>query len=141
MAKAWESAARAADEIAASRRRRSELATQIETATKRRRGEVRSWLAILHGSRERSGGERTAELQETTRARRVEVREALERLNAARRRLAREYFSGAKTAKEARKAKSGALMTSFSTRALRASVAVGSWLRRCAAARRPSCAT
>jgi hypothetical protein len=113
MAKAWERAARAADAIAASRRRRRELATLIETATKRRRGEVRSWLAIVHDSRRRGGGEQAAELQKTTRARRVEVRATLKRLNAARRRLAREYFSEAKTAKDARKAKSGAQMTSL----------------------------
>lgn len=136
MAKVAESVARAGG-VATARRRRSELAIQINAATKSRRNEVQSLLTSLKGSRERAGREQSAEMRKATRARHGDIRTLLANLKTSRRSASREYQREANATNNAREAEVSAVLTQFShERAARQRLRLGlaAALRRKAAA-------
>ncbi len=113
MAKMAEGMARVADGVAAGRRRRGELASEVRAATNGRRGEVRSLLANLRGSLGRASREQAANMNNVTTARHGEIHTSLESLQASREKAIREYRSEAGATAAARKNEVSALLTQF----------------------------
>ena len=84
MAKVAEGIARVASEIATSRRQRGELAAEIKVTTRRRHGDVQSFLEVFRTSRGKATHERAAAGRKMVKARHTEVFSLLRDLKSSR---------------------------------------------------------